>query len=374
MNAPLVSVVIPTRNAGAAFPRLHESLSAQQVPGGIEIVVIDSASTDGTSQRARKAGARVLSIPRRRFNHGRTRNQAIEVARGEFVALTVQDALPAGERWLEQLLAPLLEMADLAGSYGLQVAPPTAGLLARARSATWRSEHSQPTIKALADPMSERTAAERLELIRFDNVTSCVRRTAWSSWPFPERIYAEDMAWAKTVLLAGHRLAYVPEARVWHAHERRWLYELRRAYVDGLARAELADWPSPGLSFSEAWGLLRHVRDILLTRRFDSVATLERAREIMQQESENAAQRTPSTPTTIRLEALRFTLDLTTEAAALRGNGCFGTKEWVQLLRFAVVNAVGTSLGATAFAARGEWQQPERARWNMLHWFLGRGI
>jgi rhamnosyltransferase len=374
MNHPLVSVVIPTRNAGAALAPLLDALWGQIAPGRIEIIVIDSSSTDGTPVRAQKAGARVISIPRRSFNHGRTRNTAVEAASGEFVALTVQDAIPVDDPWLAQLLTPLLEVPDVAGSYGLQVAPASAGLLARVRSATWRKEHGLPIVKNASELTEPQSEAERLDMIRFDNVTSCVRRSVWRVWPFPERIYGEDMAWARTVLRAGYALAYIPSAQVWHFHARAWRYELRRAYVDGITRVELADWPSPELSFPEAWFLIRHMLRVLLTHRFDSVATAEQARQAVQEESGCTSQVTPSAADRTWQTAMRFALDLTTEATTLRWGGGFGRLEWVQLYRFAVVNVLGTNLGAAAASVRSQLPGRAKARWNLLHWFLYRGL
>jgi GT2 family glycosyltransferase len=49
--------------------------------------------------------------------------------------------------------------------------------------------------------------------------------------PFPAATIAEDVEWARAVLLAGHRLAYVPSAAVVHSHHRSARYELDRTYL-----------------------------------------------------------------------------------------------------------------------------------------------
>lgn len=61
-----------------------------------EVLVVDSGSSDGTTDLARKYSARILSIPKSEFNHGGTRNRGIAEARGEFAVMTVGDAIPAG--------------------------------------------------------------------------------------------------------------------------------------------------------------------------------------------------------------------------------------------------------------------------------------
>jgi rhamnosyltransferase len=53
----------------------------------------------------------------------------------------------------------------------------------------------------------------------------------WADRPFPTTAIAEDLEWARDVLLAGHRLAYVPEAVVEHSHDRSVTYELQRTYL-----------------------------------------------------------------------------------------------------------------------------------------------
>jgi rhamnosyltransferase len=50
----------------------------------------------------------------------------------------------------------------------------------------------------------------------------------WQSHPFREVPIAEDLSWAKEVLLAGHRIAFVPDAVVVHSHERTPQYEFER--------------------------------------------------------------------------------------------------------------------------------------------------
>ena len=42
---------------------------------------------------------------------------------------------------------------------------------------------------------------------------------------------AEDIAWARDVLLAGYRLAYVPAATVVHSHDRPAREEFTRTYL-----------------------------------------------------------------------------------------------------------------------------------------------
>jgi len=55
-----------------------------------------------------------------------------------------------------------------------------------------------------------------------------VRRSVWAEYPFVATAFAEDLEWARTVLLAGYRIAYAPDALVVHSHERSAAYEFAR--------------------------------------------------------------------------------------------------------------------------------------------------
>ncbi len=73
--------------------------------------------------------------------------------------------------------------------------------------------------------------ADRHVACAFDNVCSCIRLGVWNDHPFPATPIGEDLEWARDVLLAGYKLAYVPGAVVEHSHERSIAYELQRTYL-----------------------------------------------------------------------------------------------------------------------------------------------
>jgi rhamnosyltransferase len=372
----LVSVIIPTLNAGQRFSELLKAIESQQLPGSIEVVVIDSGSRDGTPELANTFGASVLSIPRHRFNHGRARNEAIRAARGEFIALTVQDAVPVGRDWLAHLLSPLLSQPEMAGSYGLQVAPPWAGLPARARNSAWRKSDSGPVVRCIdsEDQFQQMTPQERLALIRFDNVTSCIRRSVWEQLSFPERRYGEDMAWAKRVLLAGYKIAHVPSATVWHYHERGWLYTLRRAYVDGYMRVELVDWPSPDLALQEVYAALRMMISYLSSEEFDSMTDPVAIRRFLREETREPEPSISVTPDRLYRAALDFSWALLENAVRCSADDALPPGVWTELLRFAIVSEVGKDVGAAAATKQTERLSFERIAWSLVHLSLGRGV
>jgi rhamnosyltransferase len=240
---PEVSVLLLTRNGIATLPSVLATLRTQCAPFQFEIVAVDSGSDDGTRELLAQDADRLVRIPRGQFNHGTTRNVGVEACRGRYVVLLVQDAEPASADWLEHLVAPLRSEAPaapgaaaphrLAATYARQVPRASAPAVVRAYLAGYAACSPAPRRQAVADrgAYEELSPAARLALCTFDNVCSCIRRDVWERHPFRPASIAEDLAWARDVLLAGFDLAYVPGAAVVHSHDRPASYEMRRTYL-----------------------------------------------------------------------------------------------------------------------------------------------
>ena len=243
MATPGISILLLTHNGAETLPRVLESVRAQAVPFPIEVVAMDSGSRDGTAELLRSRTERVIEIREEEFNHGTTRNMGVEACRAPLVVLLVQDAEPASKDWLARLTAPL--MADeqaggaapggrpLAGAYARQIPRGDASGVVRSYLSRYLAASPAPRRQSCAgqEGFEALSPAARLAACTFDNVCSCIRRDVWKRHPFQAAPIAEDLAWAKEVMLAGYDLAYVPEAAVVHSHDRPAGYELRRAYL-----------------------------------------------------------------------------------------------------------------------------------------------
>lgn len=233
MTRPLVSIVLPTRNGMATLPAVLDSIARQRVDFPVEIVAVDSSSTDGTRELLHKRADTLICISAGAFNHGLTRNLGVERAAGRLVVLMVQDAVPASPVWLAALTKPLLADETLAGTFARQLPRPEASRITKYYLARWAAASDTPRTVAVSgkEEFERLQGVDRLERCIFDNVCSCIRRSIWEQHPFRATPIAEDIEWAKEVLLAGYRLAYVPAAEVIHSHDRSARYEFARTCV-----------------------------------------------------------------------------------------------------------------------------------------------
>ena len=235
MSDPLVSIVLLTRNGGSGLRDLVGSVSRQRTEFTIEIIAVDSGSTDGTAEWLEQSPYvhQVVRIPPAQFNHGTTRNLGIQRARGQFAVLIVQDALPVSDRWLANLVAPLRRDPQVAGAFCRQQPRPDARALTVDYLERWAGASSESRRVTFADPhaLEALDPGARLQACTFDNVCSCLRRSVWERLPFAETVIAEDLEWAQRALRAGYTLEYVADAAVVHSHDRSASYELARTYL-----------------------------------------------------------------------------------------------------------------------------------------------
>lgn len=227
-----VSIVIPTKNGGDLFWEVLEGIRRQEVSAPTELVVIDSGSSDGTLEVARAYGAKIISIDPDKFDHGATRNQAIQQAQGEIVVLMTQDAVPADTRLLEALLRPFSD-SRVAATYARQSPRRDADILTKRNLERWLTGRLQPEIRWIKDRARYEALSpmEKYLFCNFDNVCSAIRKNACKEIPFRPSAFGEDIDWSQRVLDAGWKIAYEPKAHVIHSHDRPLSYEYKRTYM-----------------------------------------------------------------------------------------------------------------------------------------------
>lgn len=223
----MISVLVPVKDGGSDLVRCLEAIARQRVDDDVEVVVVDSGSSDGSAERARAAGARVHEIAPSDFGHGRTRNLAAELARGDVLVFTTQDAYAADESWLATLIAPL-EQEGVAGVYGRQL--PHESARPPERYFLDFLYGPEPRVQRL-----ERGDELTFEATLFSNVNSAIPRRVWQQHRFADDIaMSEDQEWSRRVLLKGHAIVYEPRAAVFHSHAYTVGQAFRRFFDSGM--------------------------------------------------------------------------------------------------------------------------------------------
>jgi glycosyltransferase involved in cell wall biosynthesis len=202
--ATTVGILVRTLNESELIGTCIETLLTQSTRHQVEILVVDSGSTDSTIEIAESHGVRVMHVRPGDFDYSKALNVGIEELHSELVVSLSAHAIPLDERWVETMTAPF-EDPSVAGVTCRQVPWP---------DAPWREVQRLRRIFGPARAVYSRDSAEGLV---FSNAASCVRRSVWLEERFTLPA-AEDQEWAERVVAAGWSVIYEPDAAVYHSH------------------------------------------------------------------------------------------------------------------------------------------------------------
>ena len=208
-----ISVVIRTLNEETHLGALLAGIHDQQTNHEVEIVVIDSGSTDNTLAIVSEYSVRVTHIDKAVFSFGRSLNEGSAFATGDVLVFISGHCIPVNETWLDKLVEPLA-LGQAGYSYGRQLGAGT-------------TKFSEEQVFANYFPPDE-------DLKRVDyfcnNANAAILRTVWEKYKFDEEITGlEDMELAKRYVKDGGKVQYVPASAVFHIHDENW-FQVRRRY------------------------------------------------------------------------------------------------------------------------------------------------
>lgn len=206
-----ISLIIPTLNAAEYLPKLIDILERQTLKAD-EIIVADSQSDDETVALAKEAGWKVLPVLRKDFDHGGTRNYAVDNAIGDIVLFLSQDAIPADEKYIENIVKGFAD-EDVVMISARQLprrnAKPDEALI---RQFNYPSESF----------VRDKNDIEKLGIKAyfFSDVCSAYRKDFFKQiGGFEAPILTnEDMLMAARALAADRKIGYTAEAKVYHSH------------------------------------------------------------------------------------------------------------------------------------------------------------
>ena len=195
------SIVIRAYNEEKHIGRLLEGVRQQTIQD-VEIILVDSGSTDGTVSIAESFGARIVKIPSEEFTFGRSLNLGIRSATSDLVVMASAHVYPVYPDWLASLLAPFGD-EKVALAYGKQRGPETAHFSEQQIYHQWYPDASKP----------------RQATAFCNNANAAIRKSLWQKNPYDETLTGlEDLAWGKWAKEQGYDIAYVADAEIVHVH------------------------------------------------------------------------------------------------------------------------------------------------------------
>lgn len=212
------SIVIRAFNEEKHIGRLLEGL-AQQSFQDLEIILVDSGSTDATIAIASRYPVKIISIDPKDFTFGYSLNVGCESSIGEFLVFASAHVYPVYPDWLEKLLLPF-EDEKVALVYGRQ----------RGDERTRFSESQQ-----FAKMFPEQSVTSRSHPF-CNNANAAIRRRLWMERKYSEDLSGlEDIEWAEWAISQGHFLSYASAAEVVHVHEESPRQVFRRYQREAIA-------------------------------------------------------------------------------------------------------------------------------------------
>lgn len=195
------SIVIRSYNEEQRIGRLLSGIM-QQTIRDVEVIVVDSGSTDATVSIASRYPVKILSVEPEDFAFGRSLNIGCRAARGEFIVIASAHVYPVCRDWLERLLASF--------------ADPQVGLVYGRQRGNEVTKYSEHQVFAKWFPNESRGEQDHPFC---NNANAAIRRSLWERLPYDETLTGlEDIDWARRALQLGHKIVYAADAEVVHVH------------------------------------------------------------------------------------------------------------------------------------------------------------
>lgn len=203
----MISIVIRVLNEAKHLGSLLKGIQSQvHDADAVEIIVVDSGSTDGTLAIAEQYQTKILKIRKDEFSFGRSLNIGCTAARGDCLVFISGHCIPYDANWLARLVAPIRE-SSATYTYGRQIGGEF-------------SKFGEKQVFSKYYPSDPGLAQNGFFC---NNANAALLRSAWRDYQFNEDLTGlEDMDLAKRLVADNHRVLYVPEAIVYHLHDENW--------------------------------------------------------------------------------------------------------------------------------------------------------
>ena len=256
-----VDVVIPSYRPDEKFSRLVKKLQEQEYPIGT-IFVINTKAGRFPKEVEQMEKVKVSHIERREFDHGATRDMGMQMSKAEIVVFMTQDAVPADEYVIGNLVKVLEEDEMTGAAYARQLAASDCYYIEKYTRKFNYPENSRIKSKEDLQEMGIKT-------FFCSNVCAAYKRNIYEkAGGFCKKtIFNEDMILAGHMINAGYKVAYVAEARVIHSHNYTGMQQFHRNFDMAVSQAEHPEVFEGIKSESEGIKLVKQTAAHLVKRR-----------------------------------------------------------------------------------------------------------
>lgn len=221
----MISVIVPARNAENTIAECVRAVLAQSGAGdGLECIVADDGSTDGTGLAAEAAGARVVRQPP--LGPAAARNLGIATASGDPLLFTDADCRPAPD-WVAQMCRPFEnpEISAVKGTYSTDQRE----VVARLAQLEFEERYDRLERARAVDFFDTHAAAIRCSVLRESGAFDTFFPSANN----------EDVDLAYRLASSGKRIAFNRKAIVFHRHAADWAHYARLKFWRGYWRMQV---------------------------------------------------------------------------------------------------------------------------------------
>lgn len=232
-----VDVIIPTYKPDKEFVEVLEMLNKQTVkPSHIILMNTEEYYFNqfvyGTNILQKYDNCEVHHCSKLEFDHGETRNQGVKHSNADYFIMMTQDAMPADDHLIENLLKPLLDQSAVV-SYAKQLPKDDCNPIERYTRAFNYPENSR--LKGEADVKSL-----GIKTYFCSDVCAAYNRTIFDELGgfIHLAIFNEDMIYAAKACKASYKIGYCADAKVYHSHNYSAKQQFHRNFDLGVSQVD----------------------------------------------------------------------------------------------------------------------------------------
>jgi len=219
-----VSILIRTKNEEKYIGKTLEAVFSQELDN-FNVLIVDSGSTDGTLEIAKKYPVEIYKIKPEEFTWGYSLNYGFRLTKGKIVVCLSAHSLPLSDDWLATIIANFSDENVAA---------------VMCNTLPWPD----------CNPFDRRGLLKKFNMPKHDlsggppfifgNVSSAIRKSVWEKVHFDEELsYCEDEDWMRKVKKLNYKVIYEPAAKVYHSHNETLSQIYKRTYNFAFAAQSL---------------------------------------------------------------------------------------------------------------------------------------